>query len=91
MVRGLIPSKIQSYMWDNCHVTKDDIQIHKDCDPFISETKTEQVLNNLINNSLLLEELRYYMSGIKVGLTTINEQRKICRNMLEEISNVQNI
>ena len=75
--------------WDNCHVTKNDTQILKDCDPFISETKSKEVLNNLINNSRLLEELRYYMSGIKVGMTTINEQRKICQNMLGETNDIQ--
>ncbi len=90
MVRGLIPSKIQNYMWDNCHVTINDAQILKDCNPFISEEESKQILESLINNSDLLEELRYYMSGIKVGLTTIIEQQKLGQLMLDEINKIQN-
>lgn len=90
MVRGLIPNKIQNYMWDNCHVTEGDMQILKECDPFIDEEECKSILDNLVSNTLLMEELRYYMSGIKVGFSTIIEQRKLCEGMLEEIHNIQN-
>jgi len=90
MVRGLIPAKVQNYMWDNCHVTEKDLQILKDCDAFISEEESKLIIDNLTHNSLLLEELRFYMSGIKVGLSTIIEQRKLCQGILDEIENIQN-
>jgi len=89
MVRGLIPTKVQNYMWDNCHVTENDKQILKDCDSYINEQESKLILEDLINNSKLLEELRYYMSGIKVGLTTIIEQRELCQGMLDEINKIQ--
>jgi len=87
MVRGLIPAKIQNYMWDNCHVTKGDSQFLKECDPNITEEESHKILNDLITNSKLIEELRYYMSSIKVGLTTVKEQRILCKSMLDEIKN----
>ncbi|TYA59666.1 hypothetical protein FVF61_01030 [Formosa maritima] len=90
MVRGLIPTKIQNYMWDHCHVTRNDAQILKACDSFISEEECKHILDGLINNSILIEELRYFMSGIKVGLDTITEQLKLCQLMLDEINTIQN-
>ncbi|PWK18231.1 DUF6090 family protein [Xanthomarina spongicola] len=90
MVRGLIPAKIQNYMWDNCHVTDKVVQILKDCEPYIDELESKLILDNLTSNTVLLEELRFYMSGIKVGLNTIVEQRKLCQLMLDEINKIQN-
>ena len=85
MVRGLIPSKIQNYMWDNCHITDGDNQILRKCDPFINEEEAEIILLNLSNNSKLIEELRFYMSNIKVGQATLLEQQKLCNALLKEI------
>jgi hypothetical protein len=85
MVRGLIPSKIQNYMWDNCHATVGDNQILKKCDPFISEEDAEVLLVELSNNVKLIEELRFYMSNIKVGQATLMEQGKLCELIIKEI------
>ena len=90
MVRGLIPTKVQNYMWENCHVTLNDAQVLKECDPIISEEKSKLILDELTNNKTLLEELRYYMSGIKVGMDTITEQLILCEVMLDEINKIQN-
>lgn len=91
MVRGLIPSKIQNYMWENCHLTDGDIQILKECDPFIDEAKAMELLKGFSANSKLIEELRFYMSSIKVGKETVLEQQRLCQNMLTEIeSELQN-
>ncbi len=57
MVRGLIPIKIQNYLWENCHETAKDTQILKDCGPNINEEEIISILDELINNSVLLEEL----------------------------------
>ncbi|WP_262509014.1 hypothetical protein [Winogradskyella aurantiaca] len=35
--------------------------------------------------SKLIEELRFYMSNIKVGQTTLDEQLKLCNLLIEEI------
>ncbi len=85
MVRGLIPSKIQNYMWDNCHVTVGDNQILQKCDPFINEEQAEVLINVLSSNTALIEELRFYMSNIKVGQATLIEQGKLCDAIIKEI------
>jgi len=87
MVRGLIPSKIQNYMWENCHITDGDIQILKKCDPPISEDEAEKLLSDLSTKSKLIEELRFYMSNIKVGQATMFEQQKVCDMLITEIEN----
>ena len=77
-------------MWENCHVTLNDAQVLKKCDPIISEEKSKLILDELTKNKTLLEELRYYMSGIKVGMDTITEQLILCEVMLDEINKIQN-
>ena len=85
MVRGLIPSNIQNYMWDNCHITEGDNQILKKCDPFIDEEDAEVLVSGLGSNSKLIEELRFYMSNIKVGQDTLKEQGRLCDAIINEI------
>lgn len=86
MIRGLIPSSIQNYMWENCHETNGDNQTLKKCPPFIDESKSEAWFNEFKANSKLIEELRFYMSNIKVGQTTLDEQLKLCNLLIEEIT-----
>ena len=90
MVRGLLPTKLQNYLWDNCHDTFDEIQILKECDPFLNEDQSKQIVDTLIKNETLMDELRFHMSGIKAGTIPIKEQQKLCRNMLDEIEKLQN-
>ena len=87
MVRGLIPFKVQNYMWENCHLTVGDYQILKTCDPFINEIEAEVIIVDLSHNSKLIEELRFYVSSIKVGQATLIEQGKLCDSLIEEIEN----
>ncbi|MEO0572898.1 MAG: DUF6090 family protein [Bacteroidota bacterium] len=86
MVRGLIPSTIQNYMWDNCHVTEGDIQILKRCKGEITENEALAIVNDLGKNLTLLEELRFYMSSIKIGLRALEEQEKLCQTLLKEVA-----
>tara|TARA_R110000868_G_scaffold259361_14_gene517513 strand:- start:11000 stop:11749 length:750 start_codon:yes stop_codon:yes gene_type:complete len=85
MVRGLIPTKIQNYLWDNCHVTDGDTQIIQGCEPAVSEEEAKEVVNFLVAQSDLMSELRFYMSSIKVGMDPLIEQKKLCEKMLQEI------
>lgn len=85
MVRGLIPSKVQNYMWDNCHITDVDTQIIKKCEPLFSEDEAGIILKDLKNNAKLIEELRFYMSNIKVGQSTLIEQGNLYDILIEEI------
>ena len=87
MVRGLIPTKIQNYMWNNCHVTIGDSQILKVCNPNVSEEESLNLINKFGANTKLIEELRFYMSSIKVGFATVEEQIELCRRMLFELKN----
>jgi len=86
MVRGLIPSNIQNYLWDNCHRTETDRQVLMSCEPNITESEARQIVEALANNDVLIQELRFYMSSIKVGLTTTNEQKKLCDKLIETIN-----
>jgi len=85
MVRGLIPTQIQNYLWDNCHVTEGDTQIIQGCEPSVGEEEAKKVIDFLVKEPVLMSELRFYMSSIKVGMDPLIEQKKLCEKMLQEI------
>ena len=46
-----------------------------------------KLLTDLSTKSKLIEELRFYMSNIKVGQATMFEQQKVCDMLIAEIEN----
>ncbi len=86
MVRGLIPTQTQNYLWEHCHITDGDTQILTGCDSALSEEKAKEVIEFLVKQPELMSELRFYMSSIKVGLDPLLEQKKLCEKMLREIA-----
>lgn len=91
LVRGLIPARIQNKMWEHCHETRGDVQMLFNCKPQIEESEAAQINAQLAENKELISELRYYMSSIKVGLSTLTEQEKLNATLLEMIeSEIEN-
>ena len=85
MVRGKIPLDIQLYIWDNCHVTQGVVQYMKACPSPISEEDAEALLKELSADEALLEELRFFMSNIRAGMTPIKLQSSLCDKILSDI------
>jgi hypothetical protein len=67
-VRGVIPLKIQSYMWSSCFENNDlGMQRLITCDPIFAEAEITTVVNKISGNDVLMEELRYWMSTLKIA------------------------
>ena len=85
MVRGKIPLGIQNYMWENCHVTQGVIQYMKACPSPIPEEEAKIILSKLAADQVLLEELRFFMSNIRAGMTPLSLQSELCGKILADI------
>lgn len=85
MVRGKIPLEVQTYMWDNCHVTQGVIQYMKSCPSPISEEEAGALVRKLISDDVLMDELRFFMSSITAGRATLELQSELCEKILEDL------
>ena len=89
MVRGMLPTSVQNYFWENCHRNEANFQVLMDCPPAVSEQTAKEVLNQLCTHQELLGELRFYMSSIKVGLGLTKQQVELCVQMLGDIKAIR--
>ena len=67
-VRGVIPLEIQSYMWSSCFESDSfGDQRMIDCDSIFEEAEITKVVNKISGNEVLMEELRYWISTLKIA------------------------
>lgn len=67
-VRGYIPVSIQSYIWENCYrANLTDKQEMFACDSPIPQTMAHEIISGISSDIILMRELRYWMSTLKVA------------------------
>ena len=67
-IRGIIPLAIQNYIWGNCYAS--DIRGNQtllDCPSPITNQEASDLVAEISNDKDLMEELRYWMSTMKVA------------------------
>jgi hypothetical protein len=68
-VRGIIPMKIQAYIWDSCYKSNQfGIQEMLDCASPVDDALARGIVDTLAHSAALTEELRYWMSTMHVAL-----------------------
>jgi hypothetical protein len=93
-VRGLIPVNLQTYIWQHCHGTNGVAdQTLIDCGPPSDSTDTDEVLNKLITDQILLAHLRYWIStqtvATKIGRDRIVEAENLRSLMESELDSTE--
>jgi hypothetical protein len=87
-VRGLVPWKIQQYIWTHCYASEGADQLLKECDSPVSEAEALAVLDQMRRSQELTAELRFWMVNVDNGLALMRavqaEARKLARNVLIE-------
>jgi hypothetical protein len=74
-VRGVIPLRIQSYIWRNCYTS--DIkarQTMRDCASPVDEAEAARVVDAIRTDAALMAELRYWMSTMQVAAQVGNDR-----------------
>lgn len=76
-IRSLLPVRMQTYIWLNCYETDGAIQLLKACPSPVNQTDADAIINRLKSNETLQEELRYWISSIKVaGLIVMGNTKR---------------
>lgn len=87
-VRGLVPWKIQQYIWANCYGSAGAEQALKECDSPVSEADALAVLTQLRQSPELTAELRFWMVNINNGVSLMRavqaEATRLARDVLTE-------
>lgn len=80
-VRGLVPWKIQTYIWAQCYSTDDALQSFVPCKSPVSEQEAQAVLQRLRSEPGLTEELRFWMVNMNNGLILMRDVQAEARSL----------
>jgi hypothetical protein len=87
-VRGLVPWKIQQYIWTHCYGSVGAGQVLKECDSPVSEAEALAVLEPMRQSPELTAELRFWMVTVNNGLSLMRaiqtEAMTLARDVLAE-------
>jgi hypothetical protein len=80
-VRGLVPWKIQRYIWAECYSSDNALQRFVSCKSPVSEQDAVAVLQRLRTEPELTEELRFWMVNMTNGLILMRDVQTEARSL----------
>jgi GH24 family phage-related lysozyme (muramidase) len=86
-VRGLVPWKIQHYIWTHCYGSVGSMQELKKCGSPVSEPEALAVLEQLRRAPDLTAELRFWMVNIHNGLSLMRAVQAEATQLARDVSN----
>jgi hypothetical protein len=85
-VRGLVPWKIQRYIWTQCYSTEEAVQRFVPCKSPVSEQEALAVLQRLRDEPGLIEELRFWMINVNSGLMLMRDVQTEARSLAASLT-----
>lgn len=80
-IRGLIPLRVQSYIWEHCYSTGSYDQKLLDCEAPVSPEEARALVTTISKNEQLMSALRYWMSTMRVAQLIGIERNKTATNL----------
>lgn len=84
-VRGLVPWKIQRYIWTHCYASAGAIQMFKACDSPVSEAEALAALAEMRRAPELTAELRFWMVNVYSGLDLMRDIQADARTLAADV------
>ncbi len=90
-VRGAIAIDVQNYIWENCY-SADRLGGQKmfSCTSPIDETRAKEIVDALASDKALMNELRYWMSTMRVSLLIGRDRAKNATGLIALAESAQN-
>ena len=85
-VRGLMPWKVQRYIWTNCYNSDGAIQTFKACESPMGERDALALLEQLRNTPELTAELRFWMINVHSGLGLMHDVQSEARSLARDLT-----
>lgn len=84
-VRGIIPVRLQLYIWTNCYQTDGALQTLKSCPSPVEDAEIQQVVDRLRADQQLTEELHYWISGQEVAILIVRQSVITAHRLRDEL------
>lgn len=82
-VRGALPSEIQRFVFDQCHVTEQGIQRFLDCDLPVDSEAGRALLASLRGDAQIVSSLRFWITNLGVASKVIDDNMMLAGELLE--------
>jgi len=67
-IRGVIPLRIQNYIWENCYASDgSELQQLLPCPSPVDEARAAELVDKISSDAALMAELRYWISSMRVA------------------------
>jgi hypothetical protein len=86
-VRGIIPIDVQDYIWEQCF-DEDPAggQVLLDCPSPIDAVRTARLIERISSDEALMEELRYWVSAVRVAAIIADNGRVLAEALLVSVN-----
>ena len=85
-IRGLTPWHVQEYIWSHCfRQLAGTLQEYTDCPAPVSEQEAATILDGYKRADMLLQNLRYWMSTLKISVIVIDGTRKDADRLVADV------
>ena len=74
-IRSLLPYTLQEFMWGNCQQFNQLYQLLMYCELPIAEQEAIKILEEIKQDKETIEYLRFWMSGLKIGLELMDKTK----------------
>jgi len=89
-IRSKIAFEVQEQLWNNCILITDNYQELLDCrKPENLTTETVDEVLSQINNEEILEDLRFWMTNLYVGLIVLDTIKREAGELINSINNIE--
>lgn len=86
-VRGLFPSSVQDYIWNNCYRTLSGLrQEMTDCAAPISEAQARAILADLRSEPQVLRQLRFWATQMRVVVIATTAERDVATRLAADVA-----
>jgi hypothetical protein len=86
-IRGLTPSNVTKYIWDNCHETTGiNEQTFLDCDSPINAVEIQRLLDIYVSRHDVVEELRFWVSTLQTSRKLFDTAKTGAQSLKTQIS-----
>jgi hypothetical protein len=84
-IRGIMPWKIQKYIWENCHNMDDSSQYLVDCDLPLGEDEGLELLAQIDEDPELIQGLRFWIANLSVAQSVLAQNGERAERLLEMV------
>jgi len=82
-IRGIVPHRIQQFIWANCHGVEGNMQVLRTCDLPVNDEEGRELLRLILSDEDVVRGLRFWISNLAVARNVIDGNREQIDEMIQ--------